>query len=263
MTQKNVFEITIAFRLIMSLLKNELSRSETRSIGGFVWIILTPLGGILFLAFIFQAGLKIRTPGVGDSWMLFFATGLVPFTIYKDAMNRVSRSLAFNKGLLEYPPLTYIHAIVARALFSFLLSCALAVFTFTLIINLENLNVSISLPMIVLSILTAFSIGLSFGLVNCCLSLYGTWRNLWKVLTRPLFLLSCIFYTYAAVPEVGKSIIWYNPIIHAVGFMRQGFYNVYDGYYLSLGYVLILSLIITCTSLIVLYFQNEKIISEI
>ena len=152
---------------------------------------------------------------------------------------------------------------MARALFSFLLSCALAVFTFLLIINFEDLNVIVSLPDVVLSVCIAFSIGLSFGLLNCWLSLYGTWRNVWKVLTRPLFLLSCIFYTFAMVPEVGKSILWYNPIIHAVGIMRQGFFSVYNGYYISTSYVLILSTIITCVSLIALYFQNERIISEI
>ena len=57
-------------------------------------------------------------------------------------------------------------------------------------------------------------------------------------LTRPLFLLSGIFYTYDSVPAAFQHVLWYNPLVHVVGMMRSGFYGVYRDDYVSVPYVM-------------------------
>ena len=82
-------------------------------------------------------------------------------------------------------------------------------------------------------------LGLGVGTLNCVLiGFFPTWKNVWGVVTRPLFLVSGIFYTYDSVPAAFQHVLWYNPLVHVVGMMRSGFYGVYRDEYISVPYVL-------------------------
>ena len=67
---------------------------------------------------------------------------------------------------------------------------------------------------------------------------FPTWRNVWNVLTRPLFLMSGMFYTFQSLPMAVRDVLWWNPLIHVVGLMRAGFYGSYEAEYASPLYVL-------------------------
>jgi capsular polysaccharide transport system permease protein len=67
---------------------------------------------------------------------------------------------------------------------------------------------------------------------------FPTWSNVWKVLTRPLFIMSGLFYTFESLPASIQAVLWYNPLIHVVGLMRAGFYGSYEAGYASPLYVL-------------------------
>ena len=69
-------------------------------------------------------------------------------------------------------------------------------------------------------------LGLGFGTLNCViLGFWPTWRNIWNVLTKPLFFISGMFYTFESLPAKAQAVLWYNPLIHGVGLMRAGFYS--------------------------------------
>ena len=53
---------------------------------------------------------------------------------------------------------------------------------------------------------------------------WPTWRHIWNVLTKPLFFISGMFYTFESLPEKAQAVLWYNPLIHGVGLMRGGLY---------------------------------------
>ncbi len=77
------------------------------------------------------------------------------------------------------------------------------------------------------------------GTLNCVLTgLFPIWRNVWKVVTRPMFLVSGIFYPYEFVLAAFQSVLWYNPLVHVVGTMRAGFFGVYRNEYVSVPYIL-------------------------
>ena len=72
-------------------------------------------------------------------------------------------------------------------------------------------------------------LGLGVGTLNCVLfGFFPTWSNIWKVLTRPLFILSGLFFTFESLPASIQAVLWYNPLIHVVGLMRAGFYGSYE-----------------------------------
>ena len=45
-------------------------------------------------------------------------------------------------------------------------------------------------------------LGLGIGTLNCVLfGFWPTWRNIWNVLTKPLFIMSGMFFTFEAMPR--------------------------------------------------------------
>ena len=89
------------------------------------------------------------------------------------------------------------------------------------------------------SALTGFTLaallGLGVGTINCVLfGLFPTWRNVWNVLTKPLFMVSGTFFIYEFAPPAFQHIMWWNPLVHGVALVRAGFYGSYDPYYVSL-----------------------------
>ena len=58
------------------------------------------------------------------------------------------------------------------------------------------------------------------------------------MLTKPLFIVSGMFYTFESLPPEAQAVLWYNPLIHAIGLMRSGFYAGYNAGYVAPLYVL-------------------------
>ena len=82
-------------------------------------------------------------------------------------------------------------------------------------------------------------LGLGVGAVNCVLfGFFPTWKNVWSVLSRPLFLMSGVLYLYERVPTALQAILWWNPMLQVVGLMRSGFYGSYEATYVSVPYIL-------------------------
>ena len=85
-------------------------------------------------------------------------------------------------------------------------------------------------------------LGLGVGTINCVLfGMFPTWRNVWNVLTKPLFIVSGTFFIFESAPPAFQHIMWWNPLVHGVALVRAGFHGSYDPYYVSIPYVLAVS----------------------
>ena len=90
-----------------------------------------------------------------------------------------------------------------------------------------------------LALALAAVLGLGVGTLNCVLfGFFPTWKNVWAVLTRPLFILSGVFYVYETVPAKFQAVLWWNPLVHVIAVMRAGFYGTYHPQFVSYPYVL-------------------------
>ena len=228
-------------RVLFALVVREMGTAFGRSVGGYFWAIAEPLGGILLLSIAFS--LAVRTPPMGTSFMLFYATGVVPYSMFNTMSKGVAGAIASNKGLLTYPVVSTLDAVLAKFVLNFLTIFVVAIVLFTGIILIGDVDVNLDLGPAAGAFVLAALLGLGIGTLNCVLNgFFRTWRNIWSVLTRPLFLLSGVFYTYQSVPPEFQVYLWYNPLVHVIGLMRAGFYGTYDPYYVSYAYVLGLSL---------------------
>ncbi len=228
-------------RVLFALIVREMSGKFGRSWGGYLWAVAEPLGGIMLLALVFS--LAVRDPPIGTSFAFFYATGIIPFFLFNAISRTVAGAVSANKGLLIYPAVTALDAIFAKFLLEMMTMGVVASVVFAGIILVEDVHINFRPESVVLSLAMAGVLGLGVGTLNCLLfGFFPTWKNIWAVLTRPLFLISGVIFTFDLVPAAFQKILWFNPIVHTIGAMRAGFYGGYRADYVSTLYVFGVSL---------------------
>lgn len=229
-------------RTILALILREMSTTYGKSPGGYIWAILEPAGGIAMMSVAF--GLVLRAPSLGTNFPIFYATGYLPFMLYMQVSQRTADSIKFSKPLLKYPSVTFIDAIFARFLLNTLVHLMVFYVVIIGILMLFETHTIIHIPSIVRALLMAAGLGLAVGCMNCFLfSMFPVWRQIWKIVNRPMFIISTIFFTFETLPKAYQGWLWYNPLVHIIGEMRRGFYPTYDAVYVSYEFVVGLILV--------------------
>jgi len=101
---------------------------------------------------------------------------------------------------------------------------------------------SLDLSAIMRGILCCAAIGLGIGVFNCIVfEFLPVWQRVWGIISRPMFLISGIFFTYEDMPSAIQDLLWWNPLVHAIAEARSGFFATYDASFVSFTYVLIFS----------------------
>ncbi|HKL44966.1 MAG TPA: ABC transporter permease [Roseovarius sp.] len=219
-------------RVVLALILREMSTTYGRSPGGYVWAVLQPVAMIVLLALAFS--LLLRAPSLGTSFLLFYASGLLPLRTFQEMAGNVGAAISFNRALLEYPRVTFIDVIIARALLVVLTQAMVTVLILAGIFMFEDIRESVDLAPIVTAFFLAALLGLGFGVFNCfAMFSFPLWKTLWGVMTRPLILVSGVFYIYEDLPPGIQEILWFNPLIHVTGIARQGFYSIYEPSYVT------------------------------
>ncbi len=252
----------VTLRVVFALIMREMTTTYGRSPGGYLWAILEPVLGIALLTVVFS--FFLRAPPLGDSFSLFYATGVLPFTIYSDLGNKMARSISFSKPLLFYPRVTFVDAILARSLLSIVTSLTVSFMIFGAIILAEGIRVQLDPKMLLLGTTLPIALGFGIGALNAFLfAIVPMWEHVWAILNRPLFLISGVFYVYTSLPETAQDILWFNPLIHISGAMRAAFFDQYDPYYIEPFYVFSISLICAVLGVLFLRRYNKVILNEL
>ncbi len=252
-TAKNPHWSVSCSRSIMALILREMGTTYGRSAGGYLWAILEPAAGIALLTFIFS--LAFRAPPLGESFPLFYATGILPFAFYVQIYVKLMVAIWFSKPLLQYPVISYIDTLLSRFLLSLFTQISVFFIVIMGILLIDSPQVSIDIPLIALSLSMAAVLGAGVGVLNCLLiSVAPVWQRLWNVLHRPMFIISGIFFVLESIPEPYRSILWFNPLVHVIGVMRRAFYPTYDASYASPTFVFAFGLI---TLMIGLFFLRR------
>lgn len=248
-------------RTIAALILREMSTRYGRTPGGYLWGIIEPLAAILVLSVGFS--LVMRSPSLGTSFLLFYATGYLPFNLFNTLSNAITRAISFSKPLLKYPAVTWVDAISARFLLNSLTAILITVLLLGGILAVIDNRTVLDFPKIVSGMAMAMFVGLSVGVLNCALSgLYPLWEVAWSIVTRPLFLASGVIFLFDKMPPLAREILWYNPLIHVVGRMRTGFFPTYSAPYINEIYVIAVALICLSLGLILLGRFHREILNR-
>ncbi|WP_181164609.1 ABC transporter permease [Amaricoccus solimangrovi] len=228
-------------RVLFALMVREMQTDFGRSWGGYFWAIAEPLGGILLLSLAFS--LALRSPPLGSSFILFYASGYIPFNAYRVVSSSVTSAVRSNRGLLSHPVVGVVDAVLSKFLLSTLTMGVVAVVLYAAILATLDQPVEIDLGTVTLAYFLAALFGLGIGAVNCVLfGFFPTWRSIWKILSRPKMIASGVLFLYESVPTGLQDVLWYNPLAHVIGLSRAGVYGGYHPGYVSIPYVAGISL---------------------
>lgn len=248
-------------RVILALALREMTQTYGRSPGGYVWAILEPVGMILILSVGFA--LLMRSPSLGNSFLLFYASGYLPFALYKTLEKATSNSITYSRRLLLYPAVTWLDAIVARFALNLLINVMNMVLILGGILYFTEPGTVLDFPPIILAVTLAAFLGLGIGTVDCVLSgLFTVWSTIWKIAMRPLMIASAILYTYEDLPQQAQAVIWWNPLVHVTGLFRTGVFPTYYPQYISPAYVFGVSFVTLAFGLLFLSAYHSQIINK-
>ena len=246
-------------RVVFALLLREMQTTYGRSAMGYVWTVLEPVAAIGLLSIIFS--LAFRTPPLGISFPLFYASGYLPFMYFSDASSSLAQSIRFNRQLLFYPRVTFIDALLAR----FILKTLTHVLVFYIVISgiqmFTETRAIIRYEYIFSGFAMAGAIAFGVGVMNCFLfEMFPAWERLWSILTRPLLIISGVLFTIDSVPDPYRSLLLFNPLANFVSEMRGGFYPYYDAVLVSHLYVYGLAALLAVSGLFLLKRYNRKLL---
>lgn len=227
-------------RTLVALILREMSTTYGRSALGYLWAILEPAAGLILLTAIFS--LAFRSPSIGTNFPLFFASGLLPFMAYMDINTKIAGALRFSKQLLAYPGVTYMDTLLARLILNTLTQTMIFIIVLTAILIIYDIDVILDPMAIAMGYCMVVAISAGVGTLNCYLSgAYPAWERVWSILNRPMFFISGILFTFESVPRPYDDYLWWNPLVHIVGYVRSGIYATYDASYVSPTYVFLLA----------------------
>ena len=250
-----------ALRSILALMLREMGSTYGDSPGGYVWAIVQPVGMIAILSLGFS--LLVKAPSLGTSFILFYATGFLTYDVYNQMMKKVGGALTYSKAMLAYPRVVWLDAVIARFLLNALTLSTIFCIVITGILSVIETRTVIQIQPILLGLGMCASLGLGVGMVNCLLAgLFPVWAIIWRILTRPMFIASGVIFIYEDMPPLVQEILWWNPILHATGLVRTGFYPNYYASYASIEYGFGLALALVTVGLLFLQPYHAKILNR-
>lgn len=247
-------------RATLALILREMSTRYGRHAGGYLWAVAEPLGAILILAIGFS--LILPAPPLGVSFLLFYASGFVPFALFQSVQVTVARALIFSRPLLNYPALRWIDAVIARFVLNALTGFLVAGLVLGVVLAIGPVQVVPNFGAILLALGLAAILGLGMGVLNTALmGLFPVWEHIWSILTRPLFLASGILFLPSDLQPALRDLLWFNPLIHQVDLMRAGLYAFYAPE-VSILFVLGCALVPLALGLALLQLYHDVILSR-
>jgi capsular polysaccharide transport system permease protein len=225
-------------RVIGALVLRETKTRFGDSKLGYAWAIFEPLVHVAVLSLFYYA--LNRVSPVGKSVELFFATGYFAFMFYDKTATRVTGAITANKALLHLPVVKNMDVILARAFLELL--TGITVFALILV-AFHMVGVEGALPInplqLVGAALVMWCLGLGVGCINALLNMkFSAWDKLFRLVTRPLYLLSGILFMVERIPPPISTYLLYNPTLHGVEWMRAAFFEGYGVYSLDRGYLI-------------------------
>jgi capsular polysaccharide transport system permease protein len=239
-------------RNVFALMLREMATTYGSSPGGYFWAIFDPTAALIIFSVVFSY--VVRVPPIGNSFGLFYATGFLPFMLFNDVANKMATSINFSRPLLAYPAVTFLDALIARFLLNVLTHLMVGYIVVSVLILVAGARAELDLPAILLGVAMGAMLGIGIGTLNCYLmSSFFLWEKAWQLATRPLFIISGIFFMFGTLPQKAQDVLWYNPLVHVIGMMRSGFYANYDASYVSVTYVAVISAVTFTLGLLLLW----------
>ncbi len=215
---------------------------------GYLWEIITPVAMVAILIALFTA--LGRHPPFGESMALFFTTGIIPLFFFRKMGMTMMKAFDANKALLAYPPIKETDTLFARAALIILTYCAITWVLFGGLIALGLASAPDRAEVVFEAMAATAALGFGFGVANAViLAFWLSWDKIITMAMRPLFYFSAIFYVPSRMPPYIVDVLEWNPVLHLIEWLREGYYPNYESTIVNPAYPLGIALVLTLVGL--------------
>lgn len=245
-------------RVIHAIILREVRTRFGRHQLGYLWAFAETLFWVLTFAGIHYA--MGGSPPAGMDILGFLATGIITFIMFRSTVTHCQASVIGNRPLLFYPQVRPLDIALARGLLE-------AATLFAVFVGLMGANslligeLSIAAPLSVVAGLAAAWL-LGFGLGMCFMALsifFPVTDQLVPILLRPMFFVSGLFFTANDLPTELRHYLLYNPLLHAVEWVRDGWFVGYKAHYIDLPYLFGWILVLGYTGVLLERFARRRV----
>jgi capsular polysaccharide transport system permease protein len=229
--------LTVQARVIGALILRDMRTRFGRKFGGYVIMVLWPVLHLFFLMLGYLMAHRIAP--VGTSVTVFFGTGVLPYILCLYPARMIMLCLVQNQPLLQFPPVKAIDVIIARSILE-IINSFWVVFIFCLglfILDIDFMPNNYSDA--VLAILATIYLGFAIGFISAILyKLIRAWMAALIGLMILGYVASGAIIPIGTLPEWLRKLLWFNPIVHCVEWLRAGYYDGFGEGILSRAYLL-------------------------
>ncbi|WP_159729799.1 ABC transporter permease [Methylosinus sp. Ce-a6] len=204
---------------------------------GYLIAIAWPLAHTLIVIVLFS--LNGRMAPVGESTMLFIATGAVPFQVQAYLSTFMMMSILTTRPLLAFPEVKVMDVLLASIVQEILSSCAVVL----ILIGIGTAFGENLMPRDIEQAASAYGaailLGVGVGFFNGTLALaIPIWAMIFALIRILLWMASGTIFLPDNLPEPYRTMQSYNPIAQSIEWMRAAYYDGVGAGFLDRAYVL-------------------------
>jgi capsular polysaccharide transport system permease protein len=204
---------------------------------GFLFAIGWPLSHILILLVIYA--LLGRAAPYGDNAAVWFATGIVPFMAFSYTARFIQIGAIMNRPLLTFPVVRITDIVFSRAIIE-VLNASIVIIILCMIFWMLGIDFMPFDPVEAsYALLASVLLGLGYGVVCAIISLITPlWVTGAALVTIVLWMTSGVLFVPTSLPRNIQAILYYQPTVHCVEWLRSAYYDGYSNGLLDKTYVL-------------------------
>lgn len=220
--QAQASQLDAYLQVLNALLLRDMRSRFFGSYWGYLVQMLWPVAHVILLVAIMMW--RDLDPPMGDSALLFVATGAFPFLGFKYMSREIMKGQSIHKSLTWFPQVKRVDTMVARALVevvsSFMGLGVICVFLLSFGVN----PVPVDLTTAITGYMAAIAMGMSVGVFNHALvAIFPFWMLMYIVVAILLYLSSGVMFMACYLPEQLYSIMKWNPMVQIVEWVRLGY----------------------------------------
>jgi capsular polysaccharide transport system permease protein len=251
----------VQWRVVDALLYRELRTRVSDVKGGFLGVLVQPLG-LIAIWVIFLTALNAHRGG-SLNVVLFLGSGTILFTVFSQILNRSVNAMEANEALLFYKPVKPVDTVIARTISETgLYTCCFLVICIGTWIALDQVYMS-NLGLFFFTILLAACLGFSAGLI-CMVAchLVPAFKQIAAWIPRLLWFLSGVAFRYWIFPPWTKAFFVWNPLLHVIELNRKSMSDDYFTPDADLGYAIACTIALLTVSLWFYYNNERKLLTQ-
>ena len=225
-------------RSISALFRREMKTRFGRSRLGYLWVLFEPLAHIGIMILLIGTLNHGGLPPIGQSFAVFYFTGIIPFHIFTHTAGHLIGSVPENRPLLQIPRVRVLDIFAARALLEVVTELIVSAI-FLLAFAAIGLDAMPLEPLAVVgALLLLWAAAIGIGMISAAIvSVFPAWERIWGAATSLIYFTSGTFYVPRMMPVWIRDILVWNPVLQGIELVRLHYFHEPAPEWLSVRYL--------------------------